>query len=90
MFLTIAIRIPYVRAECLLDKKIDPFSREEFSFGIPGKEDRDRELNRLTMGRWHIQPLRLIGAGDECLFEHTLRPDHNVLQVEMNIREGAQ
>ena len=74
----------------LLEKEIDSFPVEELLLWVPRKKNRDREFEPLALGRGHVQPLRLIGSGHEGFFEDTLRPDDNVLQIEMNIWESPQ
>jgi cobalt-zinc-cadmium efflux system protein len=62
---------------------------EESPFPIPGEEDHDGELHALAT-RLEIQPLLLVGPGDARLFDDTLRPDDDVRQVEMDVREGRE
>src|SRR5690349_1941370 len=88
--MTKAIRLIYDTGGCSLHEIINPFAAEELLPGVPRKEKGNGEFHMLTLGRWHIEPLGLVGSCDECLFKDSLRPNINILQIKMDIRERAQ
>ena len=68
---------------------VDLLAPEQPPLAIPREEDHDRELHPLA-ARLEVDPLLLVRPGDAGLLDHSLRPDDDVRQVEMDVREGRE
>src|SRR5215203_32108 len=68
---------------------VDPFAGEQLRAGLPGEEDDDLELDALARRRV-VEPVVGVGAGDVGLLAHPLRADHDVRQLEVDVREAAE
>ena len=75
-------------------RKVDPegvdlLAAEEPLLGIPREPDQDLPLEP-ALARRLAEPRRLLRRRDVRLLAHALRPDHDVGQVEADVREGGQ
>ena len=68
---------------------VDALAAEQPLRRIPGKEDDDPELDALA-GRLVVEPVLLVRAGDVSLLADALRADHDVRQLEVDVRERAE
>src|SRR6266699_644635 len=71
-------------ANVALDLHEHALALELLAARIPGKEDHDAKLD-WGAGCGARKPLPLLRAGDRRLFTHTLRADHDLLQIEMDV-----
>src|SRR5438067_996955 len=70
-------------------RDVDLLAAEEASLRIPGKPDHDLPFERLARG-WAAEPRPVLRGRDVRLLAHALRPDHDVGQVEPDVREGGE
>src|SRR5512142_2195254 len=70
-------------------RDVDLLAAEEAHLWIPGKPDHDLPLERVPCGRG-AEPRRTLRGRDVRLLTYALRPDHDVGQVEPDIREGRE
>src|SRR6266545_721314 len=68
---------------------VDALAAELAYAGIPGEMDHDQRAD-FTTSRLNAAPRTAVRAGHTRDLDDALRPDHDVLQIELHVRECAQ
>src|SRR5204862_1576591 len=69
--------------------RVDALAEKQAALAVPREEDRDLPLEPLGARR-DPEPLRLVRAAHIGFLADALRPDHDVAQLEVDVRECAE